>query len=181
MEVVRVTIHRMLNVTNIEKKGHSQMTSYGKFEFYAGLVMNTLTNLRPGADSEFINEIIRYEVIPIASKYFETRFSNTLKQYNNVPERAFDLYMTKKNMESFKQFVEETYLLVAEHIHHRQIVPLQLMLTKEDTLERYFRTVRNELRHIIHVLYDEINKNAESIDAKIKKKKEDNQPMLNLE
>ncbi|MNI61011.1 hypothetical protein D3C76_1082340 [compost metagenome] len=81
--------------------------------------------------------------------------------------------MTKKNMEFFNQFVEETYLLVAEHIHRRQIVPLQLIIAKEDTMEQYFRTVRNELRRIIHVLYDEINKNAENIDAKIKKR-EDN-------
>ncbi|MMZ42191.1 hypothetical protein D1872_37100 [compost metagenome] len=172
MEVFRITTHRMLNVTNIEK-GRGQMTSYGKFEFYAGLVMNTLMNLRPDTGSEFRNAIIKYEVIPITSKYFETRFSNTLKQFNNVPERAFDLYMTKKNMEFFNQFVEETYLLVAEHIHRRQIVPLQLIIAKEDTMEQYFRTVRNELRRIIHVLYDEINKNAENIDAKIKKR-EDN-------
>jgi hypothetical protein len=146
------------------------MNPHGKYKYYAGLIMRTLKKLsRPDGD-EFQNAIIRYDVIPLTWKYFETRFTNTLKQFNNVPERAFDLYMTRKNMESFDQFVEETYLLVAKQIHHRQIIPLKLMLAKEDRMGDYFYTVRKELRHITHVLHHEINENTERIDAEIEKR-----------
>jgi len=101
---------------------------------YKDILMNGIKELDP--------DCISKESIEITKKFFEQRFTNDLKQYNNNEERATDEFVTRKNLELFRYYIEETFLLYDElydgtgEIHKLYI-------------RRELRDIHNYLCHVI--------------------------------
>jgi len=91
-------------------------------------------------EDEKENVSISISAIDFCIRYFNIRFTNNLKQYNNDEAKAYDLYSAKKALEYINVYVEEFYFL-----------------NKEGTDYNY--SFRKKLRDIIHVLHYEINNN----------------------
>lgn len=75
------------------------------------------------------------EGFELAKKFFEIRFSNALKQYNNDSKRAFDFHMTKQNLELFRYFIEETYLLGQKEVKK-----------EHENIRKMMRNIHNHLQ-----------------------------------
>jgi len=91
-------------------------------------------------DDENENVLISITAIEISIKYFNIRFQNNLKHYNNDEIKAYDLFSARKALEYFNIYVEEIYFI-----------------GKEETQNRF--TFRKELRNIINVLHNVVNSN----------------------
>lgn len=67
-----------------------------------------------------------------------TRFNNELKQYNNDEQRAFDVFIAKKNLDYLRIFIEEF-----------------LLLDKEESQIEFYKAVRKHMRELLNNLYME--------------------------
>jgi len=94
-----------------------------------------------GKDEEE-NIITNIIAIEYCINYFNTRFENNMKHYNNDEAKAYDLYSAKKALEYLNIYVEEFFFL-----------------DKDETENSY--TFRKELRNIVNILHCEINKYKE--------------------
>jgi len=102
--------------------------------------LSQIEYLKDCEDDENENILISITAIEISINYFNIRFDNNLKHYNNDEERAYDLHSAKKALEYFNIYVEEIYFI-----------------GKEKTQNRF--TFRKELRNIINVLHNVVNNN----------------------
>jgi len=103
--------------------------------------MNYLNEHLKECEKEEENNIITNIIaIEFCINYFNTRFSNNLKHYNNDEVKAYDLYSAKKALEYLNIYTEEFFFL-----------------DKEETQNSY--TFRKELRNIVNILHCEIDKN----------------------
>jgi len=85
------------------------------------------------------NIVTNIIAIEFSINYFNTRFSNNLKHYNNDKTKAYDLFSAKKALEYLNIYVEEFFFL-----------------DKDETENSYI--FRKELRDIINNLHCKINK-----------------------
>ena len=88
------------------------------------------------------NIITNIIAIEYCINYFNTRFKNNLKHYNNDEAKAYDLYSAKKALEYLNIYTEEFFFL-----------------DKEETENSY--TFRKELRDIINLLHNIVNNNSQ--------------------
>ena len=85
------------------------------------------------------NIVTNIIAIESSINYFNTRFENNLKHYNNDEIKAYDLFSAKKALEYLNIYTEEFFFL-----------------DKDETENSY--TFRKELRNIINTLHCVINK-----------------------
>ena len=84
------------------------------------------------------NIVTNIIAIEFCINYFNTRFENNLKHYNNDEVKAYDLFSAKKALEYLNIYVEEFFFL-----------------DKDETENSY--AFRKELRDVINILHCEIN------------------------
>jgi len=90
-------------------------------------------------EDEKENILTTIDAIEFSINYFNIRFNNNLKHYNNNEVKAYDLFSAKKALEYFNVYTEEFYFLNKEKTHYNYVF-------------------RNILRSVINVLYLKINK-----------------------
>lgn len=73
----------------------------------------------------------------------DTRFENELRQYNNDEEKAYDLFVFKKNLDYLRLYIEE-FILLDKPV---------------ETIDSY-KAVRHHMRQILHGLHKEIAMNT---------------------
>jgi len=88
------------------------------------------------------NIITNIIAIEYCINYFNTRFSNNLKHYNNDGAKAYDLYSAKKALEYLNIYTEEFFFL-----------------DKDETQNSY--VFRKELRNIVNILHNVVNNKGE--------------------
>jgi len=104
---------------------------------YKDILMHGIKELDP--------ECISKETIDITKKFFEQRFDNELKHYNNNKEKATDEFITRKNLELFRYYIEETFLLYNE-LYNNDNLEVMNTLYK---IRRELRDIHNYLCHVI--------------------------------
>ena len=88
------------------------------------------------------NIVTNIIAIEFCINYFNTRFENNLKHYNNDEAKAYDLFSAKKALEYLNIYTEEFFFL-----------------DKDETENSY--TFRKELRNIVDILHNIVNNKGE--------------------
>jgi len=104
---------------------------------YKDILMNGIKEL----DTEYSSK----ESIDITKKFFEQRFHNELKQYNGDTEKATDEFITRRNLELFRYYIEETFLLYDELYNKKNPEEMNKLYSIRASL----RDIHNCLCHVM--------------------------------